>query len=79
MNGGQIIDGLVDLTGGIDESILLSIPSPPPGFKEQIKHLLHQACTRKSMIGCAKNPMEEKDAGILENGLVTGKIVLVLI
>lgn len=79
MNGGQITDGLVDLTGGIDESILLCIPSPPPGFKEQIKHLLHQACARKSMIGCAKNPIEESDAGVLDSGLVTGKIILVLI
>ena len=75
MAGGQITDGLIDFTGGIDELISLNLESPPPDFKEEIKRLLCQACARKSLVGCAIL----FESGHLDNGLIAGKIVLVLI
>jgi hypothetical protein len=79
MAGGQITDGLIDFTGGIDESIMLNLSPSPPGFKEEIKHLLRQAYSRKSMMGCAILEKDEDDnSGYLDNGLITGKISFLL-
>ncbi|CAF4023783.1 unnamed protein product, partial [Rotaria sordida] len=73
MAGGRMADGLVDFTGGIDESIILDQQSPPPELKEEIKRLLSQALARKSMVGCNIFPTEkDPNAGLLHNGLVSG-------
>ncbi|CAF0870416.1 unnamed protein product [Rotaria sordida] len=69
--GGFITDGLVDLTGGMDEVIMFDEELSSPDFKEKIKRLILQAFARKSIVGCVIfNTLGTE--GILPNGLVSG-------
>jgi hypothetical protein len=80
MVGGKIADALIDFTGGIDGSIKLHRSPPAPGFREEIKHLLCQACARKSMVGCSiRKKREDNNSGHLDTGLIKGKYIFLFI
>lgn len=53
MTYGRITDGFIDMTGGIDETIPLKLPSASEKHEEEIKQLLIHACEKKSLVGCS--------------------------
>jgi len=53
MTYGRITDGFIDMTGGIDETIPLKLPSASENHEEEIKQLLIHACEKKSLVGCS--------------------------
>ena len=54
MESGSSVEGLIDMSGGIDEEFSMHDPKQRDfNSKEELKHFVLQADEHRSMIGCA--------------------------
>jgi hypothetical protein len=74
MDGGRPVDALIDMTAGVNEEFEMYEPEKkqvkPASFKKKMNRLLHQAYTRKSMLGCGINADPSETETHLPNGLM---------
>ncbi|CAF3884779.1 unnamed protein product, partial [Rotaria sp. Silwood1] len=79
LDGGDINEALINMTGGLDETFNLSKldakKDKQPNYKETIKRIMYQAFAKNSMLGCSIDPGPSKskeDSSEPEEGLPSG-------
>ncbi|CAF1331017.1 unnamed protein product [Rotaria sp. Silwood1] len=64
LDGGDINEALINMTGGLDETFNLSKldakKDKQPNYKETIKRIMYQAFAKNSMLGCSIDPSPSK-------------------